>query len=306
MTKKTPDPVLLSRTWPTLEIQWPALADPALNDLLLARLDDFQPTAIQEHERDGRSPMWRVFFQTAAARADARDALAAEFGAHGVTAVSTDVDDENWAARSQAQLTAVTVGRFIVAPPWDLPPTVPPDVQTIVIEPSTGFGTGHHASTRLCLRVLQTLNPVPERVLDIGTGSGVLAIAAVLCGATDVLAIDIDDDALASARDNATRNGVTARIRFERADFRDADLPQADLVLANLTGAMLGTGLERVIALTAPGGTLVLSGFTSEELVARADGPAALSPHVEVVRQVDEEGWRCLVLRRTQAMSNEQ
>lgn len=137
-----------------------------------------------------------------------------------------------------------------------------------------------------------------RRVLDIGTGSGVLAIAATLLGAERVLAVDVDEDAVDSARENAVRNGAEFTIAFEQGDFRSADLPSSDVVLANLTGAILTATLERLIESTAPGGVLVVSGFTHEELIARPDGPVATSPHVRVMDQLDEEGWRCLVLRR--------
>jgi ribosomal protein L11 methyltransferase len=160
-----------------------------------------------------------------------------------------------------------------------------------------GFGTGHHASTRLCLETLQKLDLRGRRVLDIGTGSGVLAIAAVLLGAAQALAVDVDGDALESARQNAARNGVDTAIRFLQADFRDATLPAADIVLANLTGAIVNRTFERLVELAVPSGVLVLSGFTQEELIARPDGLAATSPGVEIIDRLDEKGWRCLVLR---------
>jgi ribosomal protein L11 methyltransferase len=290
-----------ARTWPAIEIALPALAVPDLPDLLLARLDDFHPTALQEHDRVQAVPVWHVFFPTDEARDRARHAVASEFAAHGVTATALDVDDEDWAARSQARLTAVAVGRFIVAPPWDLPSPAPPDVRTIVIEPSMGFGTGHHSTTRLCLTALQALTGAPARAIDIGTGSGVLAIAAALDGAAEVLAIDDDADALAAARENVERNGVAARVRCQLADFRTADLPQADVVVANLTGVILGPALDRVIDLAVPGGLLVLSGFTVEDILARPDGPVAASPRVTLIDQHTEEGWTCLTLRRSSA-----
>jgi len=84
----------------------------------------------------------------------------------------------------------------------------------------------------------------------------------------------------------------------EQGDFRSASLPTSDVVLANLTGAILHATFERLIDLTLPGGVLVLSGFTHEDLVARPDGPLATSLRVHIVDQVDEEGWRCFVLRR--------
>jgi ribosomal protein L11 methyltransferase len=174
-----------------------------------------------------------------------------------------------------------------------------PDSTVIVIEPSMGFGTGHHASTRLCLAALQKLDLGGRRVLDLGTGSGVLAIAAVLLGAQSVVAVEVDADALDSARQNAVRNHTDHAITFELADYRTANLARADLVMANLTGAILLNTLARVLDLVEPGGLLILSGFTSEELVARPDGPVATSPGVRLIDQVDEEGWRCLVAAKS-------
>jgi ribosomal protein L11 methyltransferase len=284
----------VTRLWPALEIQFPLDTDPTLPDLLLARLDDFQPTAIQEHDPGP----WRVFFAAAEARNQAGRAVASEFSDRGITSRAVEVDDEDWAARSQARLRAVAVGNFVIAPPWDISTTRSPRSQIIVIEPSMGFGTGHHASTRLCLEALQTLDVKERRALDLGTGSGVLAIAAVLLGARRVVAVETDKDALDSARENAARNRTEEAITFELADFRAADLPRADLVMANLTGAILLGTLARVIDLAEPNGVLILSGFTSEELVARPDGPIVTSPHLQLVDQLDEEGWKCLVLRK--------
>jgi ribosomal protein L11 methyltransferase len=177
-----------------------------------------------------------------------------------------------------------------------VPPTPPPGTHARH-RAFDGIGTGHHASTRLC-SALQLLPLEGQRVLDIGTGSGVLAIAAALDGAAEVLALDNDPDALQAARDNVAGNAVGARVRCERADLSTARLPVADVVVANLTGAILTAGLDRLIECVAPGGVLVLSGFTTEERIARRDGPLAGSPAIDLIERLDEEGWGCLVLRR--------
>jgi ribosomal protein L11 methyltransferase len=284
----------LGKARPALDIRLPTTHDPNLIELVFARLDDFQPTALQEG--DGGALL--AFFSSSCARDAALGAIVSGFASRGVSGRTLDVDDEDWAARSQAELRAVEVGCMVVAPPWDVPTSVRAGVTTIVIDPSMGFGTGHHESTRLCLHALQRIDLHGREVLDIGTGSGVLAIAAALLGANHATAIDVDPDALQSARENAARNGVESRITFEQADFRDARLSAADIVLANLTGAIVCKTFGRLVELAAPAGALILSGFTHDERGARPDGFIATSPQVKIVEQLDEEGWRCFVLRR--------
>jgi ribosomal protein L11 methyltransferase len=155
--------------------------------------------------------------------------------------------------------------------------TTDPDPITIVIDPSTGFGTGHHASTRLCLELLQKRDLRGGRVIDVGTGSGVLALAASKLGATCVIAIDNDPDALENARDNVIRNTGAQAITIGEMDFTTAALEPADLVIANLTGAILQRHAAALRRLVVPGGALIVSGFTVDEQegVARVFGSAA-------------------------------
>ena len=247
--------------------------------MLYAELDGFEPVAIQEHETaDG----WRVFFRSATERDHARGALASEFGNALLRLAALDVDDEDWARRSQASLTPVRVGRILVAPPWAslanpespiVNPRIPdpgspiPDrgTITIVIDPSTGFGTGHHASTRLCLELLQKQDLRGIRVIDVGTGSGVLALAARKLGAAHVTAIDNDPDALDNARDNIERNGGSDAITICEIDLSRAALEPADLVIANLTGALIQRHADSLRRLARAQGAVVVSGFTTDE-----------------------------------------
>ena len=248
--------------------------------MLYAELDAFEPVAIQEHET---GDAWRVFFRTRAQRDGARRALAAEFE-NALDLASVDVDDEDWARRSQGSLRAVRAGRIVVAPPWDVPPgrdsrfairdsnrespnhgprTASRDL-VIIIDPSTGFGTGHHATTRLCLELLQTVDLEGRRVIDVGTGSGVLAIAAAKLGASPVIAIDNDPDALRNARDNVRRNSVQVDVLEE--DLSTISVASADVVLANLTSAALQRFALSLSSLVRPGGTLIASGFSRGDL----------------------------------------
>jgi ribosomal protein L11 methyltransferase len=265
------------RTWPALEVTFD---DPATDELLQASISDYQIAAIEEVA----PTRWRVFFQTAEERDQAAAALAGDFPDVGLTTVN--VADENWAAKSQANLRAIHIGKLVVAPPWDVP-------EVIVIQPSMGFGTGHHATTRLCLAALQQVSLGGARVLDVGTGSGVLAIAAGVVGATYALGIDDDPDAVQAARENVALNAaLTVEIRV--ADLRTLADDRFDLVLANLTGGLLIETSARLREFVAPSGVLVVSGFMQHE---EADVVAAF-PDFAVKRRSQEDEWVCATLQR--------
>jgi ribosomal protein L11 methyltransferase len=234
----------------------------SLQDLLYAALDDFQPLAVQEHESaDG----WRVFFRDLEVRDAAADALA-QFNDHGLLAVERlVVPDEDWARRSQAGLTAITVGRITVAPPWDLPDAPDHRHIVIVIDPSMGFGTGHHQTTRLCLALLQSIPVDGCGLIDVGTGSGVLALAGWKLGARPVIALDNDPDAIQNARENVAANGAEAAIAVECRELGSFTVAPAQIVTANLTAAVLIAHAARLRALLAPGGALIVSGFSPLE-----------------------------------------
>jgi ribosomal protein L11 methyltransferase len=263
---------------------------------VLAELDDFQPTAIQEPDDTSRL---RAFFTSAESRDGAARALAESFGTH-LYVESLSVEDDDWAARSQAQLTAITIGRIIVAPPWDAQRLHDSqglhDSKTllVVIQPSMGFGTGHHATTRLTLKALQEVPLDNRTVLDIGCGSGVLAIAAVKLGARSAVGIDIDPDALGNAQENAQLNQMGDRVRYEEGDFRDMSL-NADVVMANLTGGLLERSAGPLSAIVAPGGCLIVSGFMDGE---KAAVVTALENFLTLRITTQEEEWMCAVFVR--------
>ena len=123
-----------------------------------------------------------------------------------------------------------------------------------------GFGTGHHATTRLMLKALQRLNLHDRDLLDIGCGSGVLTIAGVALGGRSAMGIDTDPDALQSAAENLSLNRVADRVRLQQGDFRELSTP-SPIVLANLTGALLEQSASHLAQLVEPGGYLVVSGF---------------------------------------------
>jgi ribosomal protein L11 methyltransferase len=286
------------KTWPALSIHFASGGsepDSEALDLLLAALDEARATAIQEFD-----DRWVAFFATAAERDHAAAVLPGSVPAVASTEV-VDVPDDDWARRSQRNLTPVRVGRIVVTPPWATeaePGAVPAGGRTltIVIRPSMGFGTGHHATTRLCLDLLQRIDVAGKSVLDVGTGSGVLALAAHALGARAVVAVDDDPDAVESARENLALNGVAEGIDLRLGDFRG--ISQAhdgwDVVTANLTGGLLVRGADRLSRAVAPGGTLIVSGVTLAE---EAGVLAAFAARLEPVARVAEDEWVGLVLR---------
>jgi ribosomal protein L11 methyltransferase len=289
---------LARKTYPALDLRFaPGPGAGTLQDMLYAELDAFEPVAIQEHDAgDG----WRVFFRTAAMRDAAAGTLASEFGNALLDLVPKNIDDEDWARRSQASLKGIRAGRIIVAPPWEAESLIPnhlsrtpdPDTITIVIDPSMGFGTGHHATTRLCLELLQQIEVRDRRVIDVGTGSGVLALAAWRLGASSVAAIDNDADALQNARDNIDRNGAAGLIEVLEAELSSVSFPPADIVLANLTGAVLQRYADPLQRLAASSGVLIVSGFGSDELEEIARAFAATPRKV-----LDEGEWTAAILK---------
>ncbi len=234
---------------------------------------------------------WRLCFTDDGDRRRATSAIAALD--RGLELETEELPDDDWVARSQQALTHVAAGRFVIAPPWDVPPALPADRRLVVIEPSMGFGTGHHATTRLCLRALDALDLTGLSVLDIGSGSGVLALAASLAGARSVEGIDTDEDAVAAAGRSALLN-PSANVRFRTGDIASAG-PAADVVLANLTGAMLTRSVGHLGRWVAAGGHLIVSGFLHDE---RGEVERAFTGPFVVDARLDEDGWCALTLKR--------
>ncbi len=211
----------------------------------------------------------------------------------------------NWAEAWREHFRPVTVGRrLVVAPPWDRPPAG--ERLVVVIDPGRAFGTGRHGSTAGCLIALEDVvdRSRPSIALDIGTGSGILAVAAVHLGVARVIAVDEDPDAVAAAAANAALNGVGDRIVCAPAQATRLDVAPVPLVLANLLAAAhhrLGAAYRRYVA---PGGTLVAGGI----LEAEADAVAAsLATHgfCRIARhRVDE--WVTLELTASDAAIRDQ
>jgi ribosomal protein L11 methyltransferase len=229
---------------------------------------------------------------------DGAFAVYAEEPPLGFDVVSAEDVDDDWPDRWREFHHGVRVGRFWVGPPWERPQAAPgsrPGVggsaadassrpETILIDPGRAFGTGAHPTTRLTLELLQTLEP--GSLVDVGCGSGVLAIAAAKLGFAPVLGIDLDDAAVEASLANAAANGVGIEAR--RADALADELPATDVVLANVQLDLVERLLPRLRAPLA-----VTSGYLDRDRPA-VDG-------WEPVDRREADGWAAdlLRLRRT-------
>lgn len=205
----------------------------------------------------------------------------------------TEVPVVDWVARYREGFRAFRAGGFLIAPCWDVPAAG--DEPILVVDPGRAFGTGTHESTRLCLGALADLRAQdgpPASVLDVGTGSGILAVAASLRGARRVTGVDVDLEALRCARQHAALNHTD--LRLVQSDGARAVRPGAfDLVLANISAPLLAQRREEIVGARAPGGTLVLSGFLDEEAGGLAQAYAGAG-RVEVRREGE---WTALIVR---------
>ncbi|HEV2084385.1 MAG TPA: 50S ribosomal protein L11 methyltransferase [Gemmatimonadales bacterium] len=176
------------------------------------------------------------------------------------------VESTDWSTRWREGLGPRKLGRLTIIPSW-LPEASEPDPLTIVLDPETAFGSGEHGSTRAALTLLSRLLQPGDRVIDLGSGSGILTIAAIKLGAARAIGIEIDAEANDVAARNAARNGVSDRVEFiEGAAAVLAPLVgPADLLLSNILRAV-NTALLPVIARAVrPGGIAIFSGMEQPE-----------------------------------------
>lgn len=204
------------------------------------------------------------------------------------------VEDRDWAETWRRSLAPRRVGRRLVVAPEGTRPEVRPDDLVLRVDPGMAFGTGEHGTTRGMLRLMEAAVEPGDRVLDVGTGSGILALAAVRLGAERVLALDVDADALEVARRNLERNGAAGAVDLLRAEASPALLAlleplRFDVTAANILAPVLRPLLRPLRRLAAPGGCLILGGILEEEAeeMRRAARAAGWS-----VREEDrDDGW---------------
>jgi ribosomal protein L11 methyltransferase len=205
------------------------------------------------------------------------------------------VADTDWAEAWKESYAAQRIGRIVVIPSWMTEPLGPGEL-AVQLDPGMAFGTGMHPTTRGCLTLLQAVTPMPDRVLDVGCGSGILAIAAVLLGAERAVGLDTDPLAVRATMENAERNGLAGRVTAGVGSLAEDVATRYPLILANLVAAVLVDLAPRLAAHLTPGGTLLAGGIIEPKAAAVEEAMTLTGLRVD--ERLDDGEWVTLRLGR--------
>jgi ribosomal protein L11 methyltransferase len=284
------------RDWIALRIEAPCGVADAVTNFLL---ELGSPAVVTDDVDPGRTRIEGSVLAESLASATAAvgrylDALAAiEPDAAAARVEAVPVAPIDWTAVSRRHHRPVLVGdRLLVAPPWEVPSA--PGREILVIEPGMAFGTGQHATTRGCLEAIEHAvgGGAVGSALDVGTGSGILALALARLGVERVVAIDTDPAVLPLARANLAQNGA-ARVTVSRGSVATVE-GTFDLVVANLLAEAIVAEAAALAHAVAPGGRLVVSGL----LATQAEAVRAAYPGWRLTETRGDEVWRTLTLER--------
>ncbi len=209
--------------------------------------------------------------------------------------IETDgCSEEDWADKWKAYFKPTPIGnRLFIRPTW-IDDYDSGDRAILNIEPGAAFGTGTHDTTRLCLEVLDEIVTEKDTVLDIGCGSGILAIAAMLLGAESGFGVDIDEIAVKTAIENGKMNGIPAdKLQFVCGDLADKVTKKYSIVVANIVADIIKLFSTQVRAFMLPGAKFIASGIIDT----RADEVCQCleSAGLKIVRRIEKGGWVCVV-----------
>ena len=202
-------------------------------------------------------------------------------------------EDQNWNAEWEASIDPVVVNeRIIIVPEWRAEEFSYP--MTLVITPKMSFGTGHHATTRMMCRLMEVYAKPGDTWIDVGTGTGVLAIMAAKLGATSVYAFDNNEWSIVNSQENVARNAVEHIVRLEQVELQDVQLPRCNGLAANLYRHLVIPYAQAFIDAVEPGGIILVSG------ILKYDRDVVAAPFLEagctLVDELAETEWCALAL----------
>ena len=211
------------------------------------------------------------------------------------------IKEADWQTSWKKHFQPIAIGkRLLIIPPWITIEEIEREV--IVLEPGMAFGTGLHPSTRICLEAIEDILQPGDNILDIGCGTGILSIAAVLLGANHVLAVDTDEIAVQATRENAERNRVAEYIRVESGSLEQVKILQTetlipDLIVANILSHILMDLIRSGLATyVKPKGRIILSGILAEQVEPLVN--LAADADLELIDVRSEKDWRGLIFKR--------
>ena len=273
---------------------------------LLSRLDDAMVQGAWEDD-GGKVHLYWAEAQWNEERLSAlRLALAdlAESG-QGQSLSVTSVPDQDWNEAWARSVKPLRIGRFVIRPSWESVSLAPRDLE-IILDPKQAFGTGHHATTRMLLEWLHEDIRGGEQILDVGTGSAILAMAAVKLGAASAIGIEIDPVAVDCARECVEQNRLGDQVEIQCGTL--GDLPtvrrqSVELILANLDRQTVLTLAEDLASVASGGARVLVSGILSEQRAEIMERFSDLG--LACSKQREEEGWVALTFLRSESCEGE-
>lgn len=250
-------------------------------------------------KKDRENVIVHIYLSASENVSEALSAIEEKLKSAGIAfSVNTDcIKQEDWANNWKKYFHQLNIGeKMLICPSWEKAEN-PENRAVLYLEPGMAFGTGTHATTCLCMEVMEKYVSDKSTVLDIGCGSGILALSSVLLGAKSALGVDIDEKAVKTARENAERNGFTEPdIKFIEGDLTEKVSGKYNLVLANIVADVIVILCDSVNRFMSDDALFIVSGIIkeSEEQVKSAFEKNSL----EIIERKEKEGWLSFVLRQ--------
>ncbi len=255
----------------------------------------FNPDEGEEEPQEGQSAIIRTYLPVDATTKASQNYI--DVGVRLVAKVAPisslkvrTLDEEEWGNAWKKTFFVLHIGkRIVIRPTWR--PYYPKGDEIIVdLDPGMAFGTGHHPTTRMCLLELERLMKPGKKVLDVGTGSGILAIAAAKLGASEVLAVDIDPIAIKVAKRNVIDNGVvnTVNLKLGSSVFNSISIDSYEIILANISAKVAIDLAENIVNSLKPGGYLVISGVIAEKEAQVVETLSEIGLTIEDINKEDD------------------